>query len=226
MSYERSRASVSVALAAVIAVGCLVAACSGGGSTSGGSEPSAVGAGSGASTAPSVASVPSATPEIAAADRLAALIPATVGDVTLTTSAPDPAAYIKVSVGRRLGPVLAAVGKTAVRRRHRVGERRDRGGLAVHRRRPDRWRRPGHAPAGVPDGRDGPAADGCDAGDGRGQGRGDVVAGVGHDRGLRPRRRPVLRHVADRRVGRRRGRRAALTRAGRSATAARATIAR
>jgi hypothetical protein len=110
MSEARSRASVFITLAAAIVVGGLVAACSGGGSTSGIGDASAAATAPGA---PSVAPVPSATPAIAAADRLAAMIPPAIGDVTLTTSTPDPAAYIKVSVGRRLGPVLAAVGKSA-----------------------------------------------------------------------------------------------------------------
>ncbi len=106
----------------VIVLAALVAACSNG----------AGGASSAATSVPAVPSVaapsepagsaapagsPSASPAASAASSasagsdLASMIPATVGDVTMTVASTDPETYLKVNVGRQLTPILAALGK-------------------------------------------------------------------------------------------------------------------
>ncbi len=112
MSLRRSPWIVPVLLSTLLAAGC-----SGGGAGSSGAPaptpmpPSAVAS---APTPPSAAPTvgPSTAPSAPAAPGPAATLPATVGDVSLTISEPDTATYLKVNVGRRLGPILAALGKT------------------------------------------------------------------------------------------------------------------
>jgi hypothetical protein len=112
MSQDRSRASLFVTVAAIVAIGFLVVACSGGsGSTPGTAAPSPATA-SASPVAPSATPLTSAEPSASAAEVLVTQIPTTVGEVSLSTSTPDPVAYLTVHVGRRLTAVLSAVGKT------------------------------------------------------------------------------------------------------------------
>jgi hypothetical protein len=92
-----------------------VAACGGtSGSPSASTAPSAAPS---ASAAPSDAASPSAAASAspaASADTggdVAGLIPATVGDVAMSVTEVDADAYIAANVGKRLGPVLTALGK-------------------------------------------------------------------------------------------------------------------
>lgn len=79
-------------------------------------EPSAAASAPAASAAASMSPAASASASAASAGAatgdLEALVPETVGDVTMSATETDGEAYVTANVNRQLGPILTALGKT------------------------------------------------------------------------------------------------------------------
>jgi hypothetical protein len=76
------------------------------------SAPAASAPAASASAPAASASASAAASPAAAGGDLVALVPEMVGEVQMSASETDGAAYVSANVGRQLTPILAAVGKT------------------------------------------------------------------------------------------------------------------